>query len=219
MGDYNDCITKNDGRFNIDGLAPWVEKSNIVESQRNWTVDLFKPLVEEGKLLCLGTGNHEEDIHMKHDNDIARNVCKDLNVPYAGYAYFLVVNFERAKTTAHQFIFHCWHGAGSAQTEGARLMRLMRLVNDVQADIYFMGHLHDIMIHTPNRLTCSRLGRVKSRQLIAAITGSWLKTYPQPKGEEQLNPTYGEKKGYKPSRIGCPIVHIEPDENEVTIEV
>ena len=42
MGDYNDCITKNDTRFNIDGLAPWVEKSNIVETQRIWTKDLFR---------------------------------------------------------------------------------------------------------------------------------------------------------------------------------
>ena len=98
-------------------------------------------------------------------------------------------------------------------------MRLVRLVNDVQADIYLMGHLHAITIHTPDRLTCNRLGRVKSRALIAAITGSWLKTYPQPKEDQKLNPTYGEKKGYKPSRIGCPVIHIEPDEDMVTIEV
>ena len=223
IGDYSDCITKNDGRFNIDGLAPWVEKSNIVESQRNWLTNkkegLLVPLAEEGKLLCLGTGNHEEDIHMKHDNDIARNICKDLNVPYAGYAYFLVVTFLRGKTERHQFIFHCWHGAGSAQTEGARLMRLVRLVNDIQADIYLMAHLHAITIHTPDRLSCSRQGRVKSRGLIAAITGSWLKTYPQPVKGQSLNPTYGEKKGYKPSRIGCPIIHIEPDKDRMAIEV
>jgi len=222
MGDYSDCITKNDSRFNIDGLAPWVEKSNIVESQRDWLTNkktgLLVPLVEEGKLIALGTGNHEEEIHMRHDNDIARNLCKDLNVPYGGYAYFLIVNFVR-HTTTRQFIFHCWHGAGSAQTEGARLMRLMRLVNDVQADIYLMGHLHAITIHTPDRLVCSRQGRVRSDILIAAITGSWLKTYPQPHKGEMLSPTYGEKKGYKPSRIGCPVIHIEPDENKATIEV
>ena len=98
-------------------------------------------------------------------------------------------------------------------------MRLVRLVNDVQADIYLMGHLHAITIHTPDRLVCNRAGRVKSDVLVAALTGSWLKTYPQPHKGEQLNPTYGEKKGYKPSRIGCPIISIEPDEDKVTVQV
>ena len=220
MGDYNDCITKNDKRFNIDGLAPWVEKSNIVESQRIWTKDLFSPLAKEGKLLCLGTGNHEETIHMAHDNDIARNICKDLGVPYAGYAYFLVITFQRCKQSAYnRYVFHCWHGSGAAQTEGARLMRLSRLVNDIQADVYLMGHLHAITIHTPDRLICNKVGKIKSEVLIAAITGSWLKTYPQPHKDEQLSPTYGEKKGYKPSRIGCPVISIEPDEDKVTVEV
>jgi len=220
LGDYNDCITKDDKRFNIDGLASWVQKSNIVESQREWTKNLFKPLVEEGKLLCLGTGNHEEAIHIKHDNDIARNICNDLKVPYAGYAYFLVITFERVgRGNTKRYVFHCWHGTGSAQTEGARLMRLTRLVNDIQADIYLMAHLHAITIHTPDRLVCTNQGRIKSEVLIAAITGSWLKTYPQPDKDELLNPTYGEQKGYKPSRIGCPIINIEPDEQKVTIEV
>lgn len=217
IGDYNDCITKNDPRFNICGLAPWVEKSNIVESQRNWTSKLLKPLTDEGKLLCLGTGNHEEEIHMRHDNDIVRNICKDLNVPYAGYSYFLILTFRRKGGASRQYITHCWHGAGAAQTEGARLMRLMRLVNDVQAHIYLMGHLHAITIHTPERLTCVR-GRVKSVKLIAAITGSWLKTYTQPREGQTLNPTYGEKAGYKPSRIGNPIIRINPDDDLFTIE-
>ena len=217
-GDYADCITKNDPRFNIDGVAPWVEKSNIVESQRQKVVSLFKPLAKEKKLICLGTGNHEEEIHMRHDNDITRNICKDLNVTYSGYSAFIILNFVRSEGTHHQVIWHQWHGAGGAQTEGARLMRLMRLVNDIEAHIYTMGHLHGgITSYTPERLFFSR-GRVRSTRLIAAITGCWLLVYPQPKGNQQLNPTYGEKKGYKPGRIGCPIIHIHPDSMEFSIE-
>ena len=211
-----DCITKNDPRFNIDGLAPWVKKSNIAESQREWAVNLLQPLGK--KLLCLGTGNHEEEIHMRHDNDITRNICKDLKVPYAGYVYFLVITFNRSGGTSRQYVFHCWHGAGGSQTEGARVMRLMRLVNDIQAHIYLMAHLHAITVYAPDRLRYHR-GRVKAETLIAATTGSWLKTYPQPKGGQELNPTYGEKKGYKPSRIGAPIIHIHPDSDRFWIEV
>lgn len=212
------CILKNDPRFDMDGLAPWVKKGNIVESQRKRVVNALKPLAEEGKIIALGTGNHEEDIHLRHQFDMTRNICADLGVPYAGYQCFVVLLFKRrGSNESHQFIWHSWHGAGAAQTEGARVMRLVRLVNDIQAHIYTMGHLHAMTSHTPDRLIYSR-GRVKSIRLVATITGSWLKTYNQPKEGEELNASYGERKGYKPSRIGCPIINIRPEPEEITVE-
>jgi len=218
LGDYADCITKNDPRFDMDGLAPWVKKGNIVESQRKRVVDAFKPLAEAGKLIALGTGNHEEEIHLRHQYDMTRNLCEDLNVPYAGYSCFVILTFRRkGSNESHQYIWHSWHGAGAAQTEGARLMRLVRLVNDIQAHIYTMGHLHAMTSHTPDRLVYAR-GRVKSIKLVATITGSWLKAYSQPKEGQILNASYAEKKGYKPSRIGCPVINICPELDEFTVE-
>jgi hypothetical protein len=218
MGDYADCITKNDPRFDMEGLADWVKKGNIVESQRQRVVELFKPLAETGKLIGLGTGNHEEEIHLRHQDDITRNICQDLNVPYAGYSCFVILSFRRKGSThTNQYVWHSWHGAGSAQTEGARLMRLMRLVNDIQAHVYTMGHLHAMTSHTPDRLMCVH-GRVKSIKLAATITGSWLKAYSQPRNDQLLNASYAEKKGYKPSRIECPVINICPETDELTIE-
>lgn len=216
MGDYADCITKNDPRFDMEGLAPWVKRGNIVESQRKRVKALFEPIADK----CLGllTGNHEEEIHKRNQNDITRNLCSDLNVPYLGYTCFLILTFKRANSNeSHQFIIHAWHGAGSAQTEGARLMRLMRLVNEVQAHIYLMGHLHAMTQHTPDRLVCIR-GKVKSIRLAATITGSWVLTYMQSTSEQELSPHYGEVKGFKPSRVGCPIIYIRPEKDDFTIE-
>jgi len=216
MGDYADCITKNDPRFDMEGLADWVRRGNIVESQRRKARELFEPIRDK----CLGliTGNHEEDIHKKLQIDFTRNLCYDLDVPYLGYSCFYLLNFKRESSNeSHQIIIHGWHGAGSAQTEGARLMRLMRLVNEVQAHIYLMGHLHGMTQHTPDRLLCVR-GRVKSIKLAATLTGAWVRTYMQPKGEQELSPHYAEMKGYKPARIGCPIIHIKPDADLFTIE-
>jgi len=218
MGDYADCIRKNDPRFNIEGLPPWVEKGNIIESQRKKVRELFAPLAKKKKLLGLIEGNHEYEIHLRHDDDITWNLCRDLDVPYCGYSCFVVLNFTwRKSTNVYQVIIHAWHGAGSAQSEGARLMRLVRLVNDIQAHIYLMGHLHAMTQHTPDRLFYQR-GRVKSVKLAATITGSWLRTYTQSKAGQKLTPSYGEVKGYKPSRIGCPVIHIKPDTQEFTIE-
>uniref|UniRef100_A0A6M3LV44 Calcineurin-like phosphoesterase domain-containing protein n=1 Tax=viral metagenome TaxID=1070528 RepID=A0A6M3LV44_9ZZZZ len=207
-GDWLDCITHNDKRFSMNGLAPWVERSNIVESQRNRAEGIFHLIVDQ--LLGIGTGNHEETIHSLHDNDIIRNLCNDMKVPYAGYQTFYILKFRRAGKFTHSVKIHSWHGSGAAQVEGARLSRLTRLVNDIEADIYLMGHLHTITTYTPDRLTVQN-GRVRSIRLAAAICGSWLKTYNQPKSGQIQDPTYGEQKGYKPSRIGMPLIKIIPD--------
>lgn len=209
-GDWLDCITQYDKRFSMNGLAPWVEKSNIVESQRKRAYSIFKPLKDEEQLLGIGTGNHEETIHSFHNNDVIRNICNDFDVPYAGYQTFYILKFKRAGKFTHTVKIHSWHGAGAAQTEGARLSRLTRLVNDIEADIYLMGHLHTITTYTPDRLTVQN-GRVRSIRLAAAICGSWLKTYNQPDKGEVQDPTYGEMAGYKPSRIGIPLIKIIPD--------
>ena len=205
-----DCITSKDKRWSGNGLANWVERSNIVDSQKRKCAELFDPLKEQGQLIAIGTGNHEETIHVKYDDDVIRNLCRDMKVPYAGYQAFIQLRFIRADKVTHSLIIHSWHGAGAAQTEGARLMRLMRLVNDVEADIYLMGHLHAMTAHTPDRLVL-RNGRVKSIKLAATICGSWVKTYNQPDEGVVQDPSYGEEKGYKPSRIGMPIIRIEPD--------
>lgn len=215
MGDYADAILKDDKRFDVGGLAPWVEQGNIIESQRDWLKSLFTPIKDK----CIGllTGNHEECLHDRTQNDLTRNLCKDLGVPYGGYQAFISLKFQRGDLTRRDFLIHAWHGAGAAQTEGARLMRLMRLVNEIEALIYLMGHLHAMTQHTPDRLVLRR-GRVKSVKLTATITGSWLKGYTQATPERPINPTYIEKMGYKPSRIGCPCIVIHPDSDLFFLE-
>lgn len=209
-GDWMDCITSKDKRWNGNGLADWVKKSNIVKSQIDRCKEVFNPLKEQGQLIGIGTGNHEELIHRLHDDDVTRNLCDEMKVPYAGYQSFIVLRFVRAHRIMSHLTIHMWHGSGSAQTEGARLMRLVRLVNDIEADIYLMGHLHAMTSHTPDRLIC-RNGKIVSIKLAATICGSWVKTYNQPDEGQIQDPTYGEERGYKPSRIGMPIIKIIPD--------
>lgn len=211
MGDYCDAILKDDKRFDIMGLASWVERDNIIESQRKKIVSLFEPVKD--KVLTLIEGNHEDTIHSHYQNHIVKNVCRDLDVPYGDYHCFINLKFKRkGSTESHNYLIHAWHGSGAAQTEGARLNRLIRLVNDIQADIYLMGHLHAMTQHTPDRLTL-KYGKIKSIKLAATITGSWVKAYTQ--GEST---SYAEKKGYKPSRIGCPVICIHPDKDNFWIE-
>ncbi len=223
MGDFCECITKNDPRFDSRNLADWVSKDNIVESQREKVVKLFKPLADAHKIIGLLTGNHEEEIHLRHDNDITRNICADLGVRYAGYQCFVALQFtRRGREKRHNtYIWHAWHGAGAAQSEGARTMRLMRLVSDIEADIYTMGHLHGaITTYTPDRLNYNiRTHKIESTKVIATTTGSWVKSFLQSTEERPTNSGYGERKGYKPARIGCPVIKINPRRRIVEVVV
>ncbi len=203
MGDYADCITVSDPRFDIGGLAGWVERDNIVESQRQWLRKLLAPL--KGRIIGLLTGNHEEAIHLKHQTNFTLNLCRDLGVPYLGYSCIIDLSFSRPSSReSHMWQLHAWHGAGAAQTDGARLMRLMSLVKENQADIYLMGHLHAKTSTESARLS-SVHGKIKSKPMVATMTGSWLRAYTQ-----GIAPSYAEMKGYKPSVIGCPVVYVSP---------
>jgi len=211
MGDYADSITQKDRRWNTQEIANWVERDNIAETERQFVSNLLKPIAK--KCICLLTGNHEETIHKELQYNLTGNVCKDLDVPYGGYSSFIRLLFKRkGSTESHIVKVHAWHGAGAAQTEGARLMRLMRLVNEMEADVYLMGHLHAMTQHQPDRLAI-RGNKIKSVPLIAAITGSWLTTYTQ-----NAPPSYAEMLGFKPSRIGCPCILITPDKQEIVYQ-
>jgi predicted phosphodiesterase len=217
MGDWADAILKNDRRFDSHSLAPWVEKDNILESQRKWLRTVFEPV--KNKIICILTGNHEETIHLFHQDDFIRNLCDDMGVRYGGYQCFLNLTFDRKNSSeSHKYIFHLWHGAGAAQSDGAVTNRLMSLVNEMYARIYLMGHLHRIKAESPHRLECKN-GKIQNVELIAACTGSWLKGYTQSTNSQRITPSYVEMKGYKPARIGCPIISITPDTNEISVTI
>jgi hypothetical protein len=208
IGDMADCITPNDKRFDMKCLAPWVDKDDIVESQRRRIVEVLKPIA--GKCLCYLSGNHEETIHNVHQNNISKHICDDLGLPYGAFSSFIAINFKRLVATGApsttQVIVHARHGSGAAQQEGARIMTLMRLVNAFTADIYLMGHLHCIASYCPERLEMDKAYKIRNKRLVAVLTGSWLKAYQQGSGI-----SYAEIKGYKPTQLGCPRIIIDPD--------
>jgi len=208
MGDYTDCITQTDKRWDPSIISSWVEKDNIAESQRKRIVKILKPI--RHKIIALLAGNHELAIRRYLQVNIMKNIIDDLEVPYGGYQCFIILIFRRkGSSESHQYTIHAWHGAGAAQSEGARLMRLKRLVKEFEADIYLMGHLHGITHDITDRLTV-RNGRVKNIPQIATITGSFLQTYMQ-----GVSPGYGEIMGYKPSHLGCPCIIFKPNTGEM----
>uniref|UniRef100_A0A6M3JT00 Calcineurin-like phosphoesterase n=3 Tax=viral metagenome TaxID=1070528 RepID=A0A6M3JT00_9ZZZZ len=211
MGDYGEFIVGNDPRFDIGVIADWVQPDDIAESQREWLFNLWKPIASK----CVGLieGNHEDSMRLHFKGDVQSHLCKDLGVPNLGYSCFVRFRFQRTTTESHMFVGHFEHGSGGALTEGGKLNRLKRGLYAFDADLYGMGHLHDIYSHSPPYITLSHTNEIVSRNRAAAITGAWVRTYTQ-----GVRANYAEKRGYPPAHLGCPVFHITPYIREITVE-
>lgn len=211
MGDYCEAITKNDKRFDVSGLADWVNKGNIIESQRRFIVNLFKPIAHK----CLGMleGNHEVSIRLSHQDDLYSNICDDLGVIKLGYSCFLDIAFSRLNGHVSMYRGHLTHGAGAAQTDGAQINRLLAALKSFEGDWYAMGHLHCIKTESSKPiLTVSKAGKIVEKTRCAAITGSWFKSY-----EQGQRASYAEQKGYQPTALGCPVFVFDPNNGIVDV--
>ena len=213
MGDYCEAITPTDKRWDIKAVAPWVEQQNIAESQRQWVRSLFEPIKDK----CLGLliGNHEETIRLRNYQDIQLDLCRDLGVKNLSYSCFLRIYFEReSSNSVFTVTCHLEHGSGAAQTEGGKMMRLVKGMAAFDADIYAMAHLHDIKTNTIPYLYLSQKEplKIKQRVKVGAITGSWFKAY-----MESPYPSYAERHGYTPTVIGCPTFTIIPDKEIIKV--
>ena len=217
MGDYADLITRFDSRWDIDVMSEWVEKSNIAESQRRWLVELFKPI----KSKCLGLlyGNHEESCRLFNSQDIHLNLCRDLEVPNLGFSCFVSLIFKRLTgkndSTVSSFlkiICRFEHGSGAAQSDGGKMNRLKQGMYAFEGDIYGMGHLHDIKIDKMPYLYLGNNKKIRERLKVGAITGSWFRAYRQ-----GIRASYAERKGYRPTPVGCPMFVIKPDKARVDV--
>lgn len=209
MGDYSELIIPNDPRWDVEAIASWVERTNIAESQRKWVVKLFTPIKDK----CWGLieGNHESNIRLRNYQDIQLDICRDLGVKNLGASAFLRVCFERKNSNErHCFDIHVAHGSGSPQTEGGKIMRLVRGMMGFHADIYAMGHIHDIKTDSIAELYMDSNLNIKERRRVAVITGSWFKAY-----KEGAYASYAERKLYNPTTLGCPMITIRPDSGEI----
>lgn len=213
MGDYGEFITTKDPRWDPSQkvVAPWLKQDNIAEWQRKWIKELFEPIKDK----CIGLlyGNHEESLRLYKDDNVHQNICDDLKVDNLGYSCFIHLSFRRGKET-HRVKCAFTHGTGGARTEGGRVNYLKRFMDEFEAQIYGYAHTHHIAIQSPDRLCTTDSLLIKSQGKVGALTGCWFRTYTQ--GEIA---SYGEKKVYGPTRIGCPRFVINLNKGEIGVEV
>ncbi len=225
-GDYGEFIGFGDAkRFDPDAVADRVRVKDLARLGKA-TYSAIRDIFEPIKHKCLGliVGNHEKQYMRRHQQeDLHSWLCTELGVPNLEYSCFMDLVFTRTSKVkepvlksdptrgpSRAFRIFCHHGAGAAQTKGGKINRLTAFMKNFDADVYFMGHIHDQLGCRIQMLTAdAACGKLRNRDKIGVVSGSYLKTY------AQGVTGYGEQKGYEPVTLGAAHVVIIPETRTV----
>jgi len=227
-----DWISPGDKRFDPSTVTKDMRVQQLSDLGDYFDKELkkyFSPIKEKG--LGLLRGNHLKKFQVATSQEnLHSRICKDLGMADFGYTCMFDLVFIRdpkaKKVTFYrnqlppnccsrtQFRVFAQHGAGYSQSPGGKLNRLLKYMDDFDANIYFIGHVHDQVgkrkVQVGANEACTKLtDKVK----LGVITGSYLRTYAQ----QVL--LYGELKGYSPVPLGARWVEIHPDTREVKASI
>lgn len=223
-GDFADFVGYRDKRFDPDTVAENIsvkDLGNLGKVLIDQVGELFHPIRKK----CLGLlyGNHEDKFQKWTEQQELHNyLCVGLGVPNLGYSCLFDLVFCRVKhdgppkllrdydtngsgTTYSSFRTFVHHGAGWAVTKGGKLKRMLDFFGAFDADLYFLGHVHDQLAVRDVTITANQpCTSLVQKHKLGVISGSYLKTY------SQDITTYGEQRGYSPTVLGAATIHLKP---------
>lgn len=140
-GDLMDCaIASSVGDTYGATLSPMDELRECV--------NLFKPLADEGKIICVTNGNHEYRHYRTNGIDLTELMCRQLGIShvYAPVAALLFIRLGEQSGKFHgrkvAYTMYVTHGSGGGKKEGGKVQRLVDLSTIIDADIYLHSHSH-----------------------------------------------------------------------------
>jgi hypothetical protein len=214
-GDMVDSIIANDKRYQASSVAG-SSVDDIVDYEVDHAVDLFSPL--RGRIIGALTGNHEWTVTQRCGTNPAKRIARRLDTPYLGfcsmvrlYAY-AIHNNKRCRGRSIDIWAHHGHGSGG-RTRGGSLTKYDKVRKDIEASIFLFGHDHKLLTDMPTILYHAG-DKVGEKNQVLALCGTYLRTF-----SDDTNPTYSERAGYPPTRIGHPTIEITPNSEAYSMRV
>jgi len=157
------------------------------------------------RLAGLLTGNHEERTFKDSGVDPSRHMARVLGVPYLRYGGFI-----RLYVGGTGYTIYATHGATGSATSAGKLNAVQRLAGVADADVYLMGHVHDLACVTSLIQSINTRNKtVDMRRRHFVITGNFL-TY---------DDSYGQMKNYAPPKIGAPRIRFSDKPNDIHVSL
>lgn len=206
----DDVIVKDAKRYqkHVDAT----KSDAVVDEQIDMMEELLLPY--KGRIIGLGTGNHEETINKYCATNPTRRLARRLDTVSLGIQWMvkLVLTWEgggRGRTVVIRG-HHGW--GGGTRTMGGDLTKFEKDMNYWDADLFLYGHVHRRKIDSFDRIGLSGMKFVpKPKHLV--VCGTFLKTF-----SLTDEATYSEMKGYPPVRIGGVDIDITPARQHVIIQ-
>lgn len=173
------------------------EKMTVGQAKRELRAEM-KPLAEQGRIDGLAAGNHEERIHRAVGDCPIEDLCDSLGCAYVRSAALFV--YTVGDQTYEVFMRH---GTGNGQS----LVSMNKGAMVIQADVYVAGHVHNQAVRADEWFV--RVGeKVERRRRYYVNSGSFV-------GYEG----YAAVRGYVPTRIGAPRIHLDGRRKDVHVSI
>lgn len=173
----------------------------------DYQIDQIKELLEpyRGRILGFGFGNHEDTLLAKAGTHISRRLAEYFQTVSLGLQWYLIWTFSENGARRRTLTIFAHHGYGAgARTEGAAITKYSQHAAGYDGDIFLYGHDHKRTKHDLERMALYGHKIISNPKRIY-LCGTFLKTF-----SSSDEPTWAEKKGFKPVRIGGINLSIKP---------
>lgn len=195
----NGDLIENSNRSSVG--AGVYEQIQQPQEQADEIIELFKPLAKKKQILGLITGNHEERTFKDTGFDISYNIAKELNVPYLRYS-----GLFKLKVKDFNYTVFATHGATGSKFLKTKMSACESLANVAHADIYLMGHVHDLAIWSTNYYYVDIKNKQKKKdRRTFVITGTF----------QGYEGTYADAHNLIPGKTGAVRIRLSGDHKDV----
>lgn len=179
--EYRDWILKEPNRFVFFGgdmvdaataisIASPYENTEEPQGQVYRFVELAMPI--RHRVLGYVGGNHERR-STKTFGDLGHLIATLLRIPYSSGKQFVDINYG-----AHQpFKNSLWHGGTGSKTKGAKAQMIHRFMAQAESQVYWVGHLHDVLMVGDVREHRSGDGGIRLEKYCGVMSSSFLEHY------------------------------------------
>jgi len=205
MGDCCDFVNFTDKRFDVQQVAPTLipAMDDLPKRAADEFIRLYEPIKD--KLICLVPGNHDEKIRIRYHFDVCGYIAGVLNIPLLSTVSQVRIRLRHGTgRNGRSFVIkgvlsHAEKGSTMVGGKVSAASRIFDFFGD--HDFIAQAHMHEYLVHEGIGLDVwGKFGQPKicERQRMLFLTGGYLKTYAPGSG------SYGEKRGYRPAKLGSP---------------
>ena len=204
--DYSEIVCMGDmiGANSRHSVGAGVYEQITPQKQIEDISEYLKPLADKKLIIGYLTGNHESRMKKELGIDISKIVCKELKIPYLGYAGWSLFYVGK-----QSYSMYSTHGASSAILKHTKLKSILDVAKSFEADIVTAGHVHDIIIDS------AEYQRVNKKRKIIEIR----KSYVIVTGHYYNYGGYAQEKGYPLTKMGSPKVKLFSDKFDIHVSV